>query len=151
MPSSPPRSLTTTLRAYGLAGLWALMALWMVWTGIHDQGSFEPGYHQSEGYGRDPEGAYLVGLAVSLVELALLYGVLQPWKKGGVSWVRTLGLLVLLAPWTMFSLFLCMHAGSTFTIHALWLLAVDIFLAVAFIVSVIERLRRSPMLQRDRR
>jgi hypothetical protein len=133
MASGSPRSLLSALRTFSLAALWTLTAAWMVVDGLRDP--YDPSREGSERYGHNHESALRDGLLVSLVELAVLCVVLQPWKKGGRSWLRLLAMLIFLVPWTLFSAMLCMHAGGIAMIHLLWLLAVVLVLVAALVVS----------------
>lgn len=133
MPTGSPRRLFDAVRTFGLAAIWALTAILMLLNGLHDP--FDPALEGTRRYGHNHEGALRDGLVVSLVELAVLYGVLRPWKMGGRAWLRILGILVLLVPWTLVSAVLTMHAGGITTIHLMWLLTVVLVLVGALVVS----------------
>jgi hypothetical protein len=121
------------LRTLSLALLWILFAAAMVLNGLGDP--YDPARKGTLAYGHNHQGALRDGLLGSLVELALLYVVVQPWKKGGRTWLRVLVALLLLVPWTLFSGVMCMHAGGIVVIHFLWLLAVVVALVGALAAS----------------
>ncbi len=133
MSTGSPRSILDALRTFGLAAIWALAAAWMVLDGLRDP--YDPALEGTRRYGHNHPGALREGLLASLVELAVLYVVLQPWRKSGRAWLRVLAMLVPLVPWTLFSGVLCMHAGGIVAIHFLWLVVVVLVLVGALAAS----------------
>jgi hypothetical protein len=127
------RATLNALRTFGLAALWAVAAAGMVSSSLRDP--YDPALQGTQRYGHNHQGALREGLVASLVELAVLYVVLQPWMKSGRTWLRVLAVLVPLVPWTLFSGVLCMHAGDIVVIHFLWLLAVVLVLVGALTTS----------------
>jgi hypothetical protein len=66
-------------------------------------------------------------------EMLLLYAVLRPWSYRR-SWGRAGLAALLLLPWVLFNL-LFLHQGPAMGMHTLWLLAMEIALIRAMIVS----------------
>jgi hypothetical protein len=140
MPSAAPRPLLAALRTYGLAALWALAAAAMVLSHLSDP--FNPEVERTHPYGHNQQGALGEVLVVSLVELAVLYLILRPWKQAESFWPRLLAVLALLVPWTVVSAYLTMHAGGIVALHFLWLFAVVIVLVASLAFSAGAALKR---------
>jgi hypothetical protein len=128
-----PRATLDALRTFGLAALWAVAAGAMALNSLRDP--YDPAREGTQRYGHNHRGALGEGLVASLVEVAVLYVAVQPWRKDGRTWLRVLAVLVPLVPWTLFSGVLCMHAGGIVAIHFLWLLAVVLVLVGALTIS----------------
>jgi apolipoprotein N-acyltransferase len=106
------------------------------------QDPYNPLLEGTRRYGHNHEGALRDGAVASLVELAVVYVVMQPWKTGGRAWLRGLIALMAFVPWTLLSAVLTMHAGGVVMIHLLWLLALDVVLVGIVVGSLVSRASR---------
>lgn len=140
MAAGPTRSLSTMLRRFGLVALWALTAALMAGSWVRDP--YDPTRLDTHRYGHNWDGALSQGIVVSLVELAVLHLVLQPWKRER-SGLWVLFALVLLVPWTLMSAIACMHAGGIAFIHLAWLLLVVFALVGALVASGVNAVARA--------
>lgn len=138
MTSHAPRRLRH-VRAFALAALWLPFAAWMSVNALQDP--YDPLLEGTRRYGHNHQGALRDGIVTSLVELAVVYLVLQPWKTSGRAWLRGVVALMAFIPWTLLSAVLTMHAGGVVTIHLLWLLAVDVVVVAIVVVSLVAPAR----------
>jgi hypothetical protein len=122
----------------GLLLLGGLTALAMVVNYRLDP--FDPALEGTRRYGHNYAGALGTGLLFVGIELAVLIAVLRPWSYCR-SWVRSLGGLVLLVPWTLISLVLSMHSGGVILLHGMWLLLLVVVLTVGLVWSGIAAAR----------
>jgi hypothetical protein len=123
------------VRVAALPLFWALTALLMARDWANDP--YDP---TNDRYGHNHEGALTDGLVMTSVELVVLVAILRPWSYDR-SWVRSLVATVLLAPWTMLSMMMSMHAGGIVFIHLFWIFLVLVGLSVTFLVSAISHYR----------
>jgi hypothetical protein len=70
------------------------------------------------------------------VEVAVLIAIMRPWSYRR-SWGRAALAAILFAAYGLFTLLVGMHAGSILGIHALWLLALGVSMAITAFVSVL--------------
>jgi hypothetical protein len=132
-------TLGSILRRFGLSGLWVLVAAAMTWSWLRDP--YDAVKRAEHPYGHNAEGALLSGIVTTLVELAVLHLLLQPWKRDRSAGWLVLTLL-LLAPWALFSAFLCMHAGGIIAIHFAWVAVVFVALMGALVGSGVNLVSR---------
>jgi len=130
--SMAPRRATLA-RALLLPGLWAIIVAWMAVAAARDP--FDPTRQGTSRYGHNDPGTLGLGIVVTLVELLLALAVLRPWKPGP-AWIRLGVALVLLVPWGLFSGIMCLHAGSVFIIHFLWLALLLVAVVAALVGQV---------------
>jgi FtsH-binding integral membrane protein len=129
----------TILRRFGLACVWVLVAAAMTWSWLCDP--YDAVTWAEHPYGHNSEGALQLGIVVTLIELAVLYLLLQPWKRDrGAGWL--VFTLVLLVPWVLFSALMVMHAGGIFAIHFVWVAVVFIALVGALVGSGVNFVSR---------
>jgi hypothetical protein len=128
--------LFAILRTYGLVALWVVTVVAMAVNAVLDP--FDPARVDTSAYGHNHRGAFWDGLLVTAVEGAVLYLLLQPWKRRR-SPLRLIAALVLLVPWTLLSALSTMHAGSIVALHFFWLVLVDVAVCVALAISVVGR------------
>lgn len=126
------------LRTAVLPAFWALTAVMMVRDWLDDP--YDPQLEGTRRYGHNSEDALPNGLVLTLVELAILVAILRPWSYDR-SWGRALGAVALLAPWTMLSMLMTMHAGGIAFVHFAWTFVVLVGLVVALVVSAISQRR----------
>jgi hypothetical protein len=125
------RAIAALFPRYGLAVSWLLSVVWMGYDYLGD-----PENKTLHGY--NYPGTFEFTIKLGLVELFILYFILNPWVR---KWKmpRILLAIVLSWSWTFLLLFGLMHAGGIFLIHWLWLLAVDIVLFISlFVIDEIQ-------------
>lgn len=128
------------VRTYGLLVLWLFFLVLMVRDHFVDP--FDPSLEGTDAYGHNSEGALWQMSLLSVIELAVLYGILWPFAP--VRPGRIAVALVLLAPWAFLSGLFIMHAGGIFVLHAMWTWAALFALLIALPVSyVLGRVRAS--------
>ena len=117
--------------------VWFVVTLALMY--INWQGDpFDPTLTDTRRYGHNHEGALPQMAALALAELAVLYLVLAPGSAVRSVW-RAVVALLMFAPWTLFSLFMTMHAGGIVGLHALWLLVVDLGIVVVLVARIVKR------------
>ena len=90
---------------------------------------FDPTLEGTRRYGHNDEGVLGDMALLASAELVVLYLVLGPGSAGrGVG--RAIAALLLFAPWTLFSMFMTMHAGGIVALHWLWLMVVDLGIVI---------------------
>jgi uncharacterized membrane protein YkgB len=100
----------------------------------------DPGARLDYGYNRP--GDYQANIVIGLVELAVLYLLLNPWYNRWVL-VRIFMAFLLCFAWTLCFLIVSMHAGRIFSTHWFWLTAVNAVLFIGFFIKAIQiKLRR---------
>jgi hypothetical protein len=123
------------LECYGLGLSWLICCWWMWQAYLRD-----PGTRLDYGYNRP--GDYQANIVIGLVELAVLYLLLNPWYNRWVL-IRIFTAFLLCFAWTFFFSIVSMHAGGIFSTHWLWLIAVNAVLFLGFFVKAIQiKLRR---------
>lgn len=126
------------VRNYGLLSLWLLAVGLMCHDYVKDP--YDPTLTGTAAYGHNGKGALQTMLVLSVVELIVLYLILQPWSYRR-SWWRPLLALVLLVPWTFLSMVASMHADGVSVLHWLWLSVTTIILAACALVSLVGCVR----------
>jgi hypothetical protein len=128
--SASESSVIRSYKQVGLLGLWIVSALLIL------RGGTQFGY-----YARGPEVEsshpivpVLFVLGFSLLELVAAWGILRPATYQR-SWHRSGFALALVAPWSFISAGFVMHGPGFHAAHALWVLALTLVLAIAFLVS----------------
>ncbi len=118
------RAIAALFPRYGLAVSWLLSVVWMSFDYLRDP---ENKYQ----YGHNSPGIFEFTIKLGLIELGILYFILNPWVK---KWkmARVLLAIVLSWGWTFMLVLGLMHTGGIFLIHWLWLLTVDIVLLIGF-------------------
>lgn len=126
------------LRIGWLPLLAVLTAAAMIRSWIGDP--YRPEVELRDQYGHNGEGALVRGLVLVAIELVVLLAILRPWSYHR-SWGRALAAAIALAPWTLLSTVLTMHAGGVISLHALWLWIAGFVLWPMFLVSAIGSAR----------
>lgn len=132
--------ITKAMRVALLPALWAATAWMMTRSWANDP--YDPALEGTARYGHNGEGALVVGLVITVIELAVLVAILRPWSYHR-SWGRSLVAVALLGPWATISMTLSMHQGGIVIIHSIWIFVALIGLVVAFLVSAISAYRAS--------
>jgi hypothetical protein len=125
------RAIVALFPRYGLVVSWLLSVVWMGYDYLGDP-------ENKTLHGHNYPGIFEFTIKLGLIELCILYFILNPWIR---KWkmARVLLAIVLSWGWTFLLLFGLMHAGGIFLIHWLWLLAVDIVLFIAlFVIDEIQ-------------
>ena len=99
---------------------------------------FDPTLEGTRRYGHNHEGALWQMASWVAAELVVLYLVLAPGSAGR-SVGRAIAALLVFAPWTLFSMFMTMHAGGIVALHWLWLMLVDVGIVVVLIARCSRR------------
>jgi hypothetical protein len=81
-----------------------------------------------------PTGAVVFVVVASIIETAILFGAVVPARPGRV-WMRALGGLAVMCPWTLIISQFVVHAPGFWLAHLLWAWLVVVILAMAFLVS----------------
>jgi hypothetical protein len=117
------RAIAALFPRYGLAVSWLLSVVWMGYDYLRD-----PGNTALHGYNRP--GTFELTIKLGLVELFILYFILNPWVR---KWkiARVLLAIVLSWVWTIVFALMTIHAGGIAMIHLFWLLMVDVVLFIA--------------------
>ncbi len=120
------RPIAALFPRYGLVVSWLLSVVWMAFDYWHDPGNISQ-------HGHNSPGVFEFTIKLGLIELCILYFILNPWVK---KWKmeRILLAIVLSWGWTVLLMLGLMHAGGIFIIHWLWLLAVDLGLFISLLV-----------------
>ncbi len=130
---------------FGLLRSLSLIGLWLATAGLmaRDYAADPPDLALvgTRAYGHNHEGALVQGLVFSAIELLALLALLRPWSYDR-AWGRALVTLLLLAPWTLFSMMMTMHAGGVFVLHFLWLALVCVLVFLGLVWSLIAAARR---------
>jgi hypothetical protein len=118
------RAIAALFPRYGLAVSWLLSIVWMGYDYLGDPGN-------NYEYGHNHPGQFELTIKLGLIELCILYFILNPWVR---KWkmARVLLAIVLSCSWTFILGLGLMHAGGIFLIHWLWLLTIDIVLLIGF-------------------
>jgi hypothetical protein len=126
------------LRVGGIGALWMLTAILM----LRDYGLDppDPAVIAAHPYGHNYPGTLELGLGASFVELVVVYLILRPVSYRR-SWGRSLAALVLLLPWSAWSLFMVMHAGGIFALHFLWVACLLVIVTASLVVSGVASIR----------
>jgi hypothetical protein len=89
-------------------------------------------------HGHNYPGTFEFMIKLGLIELCILYFILNPWVR---KWkmARVLLAIVLSWGWTIVSGVMTIHAGGIAMVHLLWLIAVDLVLLIAvFVIDEIQ-------------
>ncbi len=114
---------------YGLLGLWFIVAAMICSSYFGDR--HEPGHY----FASNTREAFCALLVISLVEIAVLYLVLRPWRYQR-SFARPLLALVVFAPWAIVNMMLSMHAQTIILQHSFWLFFIVCpLLIILFLIS----------------
>jgi hypothetical protein len=126
------------------AALCALTVLLMYRDWLSDP--YNPSLEGRARYGHNHEGALWQMVLWVLCEWAVLQGVLRPGGREREVWRAALALLLLL-PWTYFSMFMAMHAGGIVGLHVLWLMAAVVGVAGVLVSRSVFRWRGASRLE----
>ena len=83
-------------------------------------------------YGQNYPGELKFNLILGMIELGVLYFILNPGQKKFLT-VRILLAIILVWLWTILFTFLTIHSGNISMIHEIWLITIAIVLPIAFI------------------
>jgi hypothetical protein len=133
--SKRARIIPGGIRTWIPALLWLGAAVLMGVDWHHDP--YDPSLEGTDAYGHNGPGALTYGLAFSLGELLVYGALIRPWRRErprGYVLTPVLGLF-LFGGWSFVQMFLSMHAGGIQAIHALWLLALDLWLVFEILLA----------------
>lgn len=124
--------------------LWCGFACWMLLDWQRDP--YDPSLTATRAYGHNAEGSLALGLAASVLELAVFYAVTCPFLTRRPRWFFVLPLIAIvpLAGWFVVCALLSMHAGGITMIHLIWLMALGVALLVESILSGVTGLAPPP-------
>ena len=120
------RSVTRFLANYGLLFSGFFFGLWM-----YGDSLIYPENPLAE-YGQNYPGELKFNLILGMIELGVLYFILNPGQKKFLT-VRILLAIILVWLWTILFTFLTIHSGNISMIHEIWLITIAIVLPIAFI------------------
>jgi hypothetical protein len=124
------KKLGRFLECYGLGLSWLICCWWMWQSYLRD-----PGTRLEYGYNRPSD--YRDNVIMGLVELAVLYLLLNPWSNRWIM-ARIFLTFLLCSIWTFLFAVVSIHAGNIFATHLFWLVMIDAALFIGFFLKNIQ-------------
>jgi hypothetical protein len=124
------KKLGRFLECYGLGLSW-LICCWWMWQ------AYLRAPEVRLDYGHNRPSDYIDNVIMGLVELAVLYLLLNPWYNRWIM-ARIFLMFLLFSVWTFLFAVVSMHAGNIFATHWFWLVMVDAALFIGFFLKNIQ-------------
>ena len=114
----------------------ALFVYWL-YDSYYVTDPYNPNLQGTQAYGHNGEGAFELYGMMTLIEYAVLLGVLLPFSFSRFYFVRLIILQAVFGFWLFMMFFSAMHSGNTHIIHMLWTFFVNVIIFVLLILSII--------------
>ena len=119
--------------------LFALAAVFVGWM-YHNQFVADPYNPELTGtkvYGHNGADSFRVSAVLTAIELFVLLATLLPYSFSRFYWVRPLVLQFVFGCWLFLMAVSSMHGGGVQMRHVLWVFAVNVFIFILLIASII--------------